>query len=221
MWIHKKLKVAFIPNPRSGSREIGYEILAARKFERWLGHHGVPWSPDQTRHGNYEQKGELWWWFNQDPLEWRFFATHRNHFEVFHSIGRAVLGNSQRRPQDFKDYLWRHPALYRSCRVLFPSFVEIAHCRAIRFDNLRGDVAALFEEWDLPRLKDSEGHRANAKHHTIQKPKGEHYSDYLSRDVRAWIEENYALEMERFGYRWEEKPGDAGASPDVEGSDGE
>ena len=212
MYINKLVRVAFIANPRTGSREIGYENLIQRGFERWLGHHGVPWGGDHPRTATASQTGDLWWWWNEPLLDWTFYGTTRNHFEVFHSIYYAALGGKPMTPQRFEEYLWKHPALYRNRHILFPCFFEIAGCRELRFAHLRDDFDAMLSRHGLPPLKDDEMRRSKAKHITNAKPRGEHYSAKITPECRWWIEETYRTEMDRFGFRWEE-PGDAGTSP--------
>lgn len=212
MWIHKELRIAFIADPRTGSREVGYNLLKNRGFTRFLGHHGVPWGGDHPRHAKAEKSGDLWWWYNEDLYRWTFYAGHRNHFEVFHSIGRAAIGGQPPTPERFETYLWKHPALYRNAHILFPAFFEVAGCRELRFDHLRDDVDALCRRHGLRPLKDDEGHRKDSIHHTVAKPREEHYTGFLSQECREWIEETYAAEMERFGYSWQE-PGDTEVPP--------
>lgn len=228
MWIHKHRKISFTANPRTGSREIGYEILKPRGFEMWLGHHGVPWNGVWSRPIPSDMKGEYYWWFSQNPLEWTFYAAHRNHFEVFHSICYAALGKGKNRghltptPQRLETYLWKHPDLYRNSHMLFPVFFEIRTCRELRFDYLRDDVAQMLLDCDLPPLKDTEGHRDQSIHVTRAKPRNEHYSQFLPLDVRVWIEQQYGAEMDLFGYGWEDKKtGDPEVPPVDKGEDGQ
>lgn len=204
MWIQRRFKIAFVAHPRTGSREIGYEVLKRRGFERFLGHHGVPWGPDYPRPKHYEQDGPLWDWYREDEQEWTWYASHRNHFEVFHSIAYAALNGHEPTPDRFESYLWRHPFLYRrGASILFPAFWEIRECRAIRFEHTRQDVATLLDRHGLPALRDDELIRSESIHHTSSKPRGEHYSAKLDATCREWIEERYGREMDRFGYRWE------------------
>jgi len=204
MWILKEKRIAFIADPRTGSREIGYNVLKLRGFERWLGHHGVPWGGDNPRHPQTGRHGDLWWWFNEDLYNWRFYAAHRNHFEVFHSIGRGVLGGKEPSPERFTDYVWKHPALYRNKHILFPAFFEIATCQELRFAHLRNDLDAMLRKEGLNPLKPDEFHRSASQHHTKAKPRDERYQDFLPTDCRLWIEDTYGAEMERFGYAWED-----------------
>lgn len=215
MWIHEGKKIAFVANPRTASREICYEILQPRGFRRFLGHHGVPWGPDYPRPKHYVKQGELWWWYTENPMDWTWVAAHRNHFEVFHSLAYAVLGGNPPSPERFTDYLWKHPFLYRNEGVLFPSFWEIRHCVELRYDFLRIDLDLFLASHGLPGIKPHEFHRGETKHVTPGKPRDEHYSAKLDATCRAWIEDRYGLEMQRFGYRWEEP------EPNEYGSDGE
>lgn len=202
MWIHRDLRVAFIAHPRTGSREVGYEILARRGFTRLCGHHGVPWATEVDTLVRMKNPDLRWWW-EQNPWEWTFYAGVRNPFEVFHSIGRAALGGKTPTPARFEEYLWKHWALYRSSSILFPGFWEVPGCRALRFDQLRDDVVAMLAEHALPPLQDGEGRRESSIHHTRTKPPGEHYTAYLTTVCRRWIEERYAAELEAWAYRWE------------------
>lgn len=205
MWIHWASKVAFIANPRTGSRAIAYDVLAPRGFVRFMGHHGVPWGPDSPRPRHFEMSGESWDWYGEDEREWTWYASHRNHFEVFHSIAYAALGRNTPTPERFENYLWRHPFLYRrGAHILFPSFWELGDCRAIRHAYTREDVAVMLDTHWLPPLRDDELHRDRSEHHTTPKPRGEHYSVKLDPLCREWIEERYHREMKQFGYRWED-----------------
>jgi hypothetical protein len=212
MWLHRQKRVAFVADPRTGSRTVGYEILKNRGFEIMWGHHGVPWGSDFPRNVRGGREGDLYWWFLEPLYEWTFYAAHRNHFEVFHSIAWAALGGKTPTPEKYETYLWKHPALYRNSTMLFPVFFEIAGCRELRFDHLRDDVAAMLANHDLPPLKPDEGRKDKAKHITVAKPRDQHYSEFLTDECRWWIEKQYRAEMEKFGYRWE-LPGGTGVPP--------
>lgn len=216
MWVHKERRIGFIAHPRTGSREIGYEILAKRGFVRFLGHHGVPWGGQYPRTPKNEPSGEQWWWFNESLLDWRFYAAHRNHFEVFHSIAHVIGLRQPLTPQRLATYIWGHHAVYRSQHVLFPAFFEVAGCRPLRFDHLRRDVDVMLLECGVEPLRHCEGRRDKSIHHTAPKPRDEHYSAILGPEVRAWIERTYATEMARFGYSWAERS----AAPEPVGSGG-
>lgn len=204
MWIKKPERIAFIADPRTGSREIGYNVLKDRGFERWLGHHGVPWGGDNPRHAQAGKGGDHWWWFNEPLYDWHFYAAHRNHFEVLHSIGRATFGGKDPTPERFIDYFWKHPALYRNQHILFPAFFEISTCKELRFAHLRDDLDGMLREHGLNPLREDEFHREQSIHQTKAKPKGERYQDYLTPACRYWAEETFRTEMKRFGYRWED-----------------
>jgi len=207
VWISRQCKVAFIANPRTASREIGQEVLKRRGFSQLYGHHGVPWGPENPRPSHYEMAGDSWDWYLEDEQDWTWYASHRNHFEVFHSIAYAGIGGNPPTPERFEYYLWRHPMLYRrGAHILFPSFWEVRDCQEIRFDHTREDVAALLERHGLPPLRPDELIRSESQHHTMPKPRGEHYSAKLDPLCREWIEERYHREMARFGYAWSDHP---------------
>ena len=207
MWLNREKRVAFVANPRTGSRWIGYEVLKRRNFEILWGHHGVPWGADFPRNVRGGMEGDLFWWFREPLYEWTFYAAHRNHFEVFHSIGCAALGGKPPTPERFERYFWKHPALYRNVTMLFPVFFEIAGCRELRVSSLREDVDAMLGAHSLAPLEPGEGVLDRGKHITISKPRNQHYSEYLTTECREWIEEKYRAEMRKFGYTWQEKPG--------------
>ena len=203
MWIHKDRRIAFIANPRTASSEVGYETLKKRGFKMFCEHHGVPWGPGFLRDaGPRPMEGPVFWWWDQDHYDWTFYAGHRNHFETFHSIAH-IIGLKHLSVARLRAYIWTHAAHYRCSRVLFPSFFEVAGCRELRFAHLREDVEAMLARHHLNPLSDSELRRDTAQHHTHSKPRGEHYRDVLSPEIRTWIEETYEGEMEKFGYTWE------------------
>ena len=207
MWIHRDKRIAFIANPRAGSREIGYNTLRGRGFETFCGHHGVPWGPGYLRpEGRTPKTGDQWWWWNQSLLDWTFYGVHRNHFEVFHSLA-YVVGMDHFTVENLTNYLWVHSAHYRCAGVLFASFFEVATCRPLRFGHLREDVSAMLDRHYLRPLADEEFRRERAITHTNGKPRGEHYRDVITPDIRQWIETNYRAEMELFGYGWEDENG--------------
>jgi hypothetical protein len=204
VWIHREKRVAVIANPRTGSRDLGYLVCQSRGFEKFCGHHGVPWGPGYLKEaGPRPMEGDVYWWWSQDHYRWSFYAAHRNHYEVFHSIAH-ILGLEFATVPRLVTYLWTHAAHYRSSQILFPSFWEIATCQPLRFAHLREDVGAMLDRHHLRPLDDDEFRRDTAQHHTHGKPRGEHFRDVLSPEVIQWIGENYRTEMERFGYEREE-----------------
>ena len=203
MWIHKLKRIAFIANPRTGSREIGYIILKSRGFEMFCEHHGVPWGPGFLREaGPRDMAGPIYWWWEQDHYKWTFYAGHRNHFETFHSISH-IIGLEHMSVERLRAYIWTHAAHYRCSRILYPSFFEVAGCRELRFRYLRRDISDMLQRHHLRPLGDKEFRRDTAQHHTHNKPRNQRYQDVITPEVRAWIEETYGAEMERFGYGWE------------------
>lgn len=204
MWIHKPKQIAFIANPRTGTRDTAYITLQKRGFEQFCEHHGVPWGPGFLRTaGPRDMSGPIHWWWSQDHYQWSFYGTHRNHFEVFHSIAH-IVGLEHASAKRLEAYIWTHAAHYRGSGVLFPCFFEVATCRELRFAHLREDVDAMLRRHHLKPLQEGELRRETAQHHTHNKPRGERYQDVLSPPVREWIERSYGTEMERFGYSWEE-----------------
>lgn len=197
MYVHDRLKLCYIAHPRTASRETA-EALKRRGFVQRFGHHGVPWGPGWLGDGNRAKEGDIWWWWNQPANEYGFYATARNHFDLFLSFCTMYGVETQ---EEIMHRLWLHAATYRNGCVLFPAFHEVPGCRVLRFETLRDDLSAMLEEHHLRPLADDEFRREKSDTQTVGKPEGG-YRGNLSDALVEWISERYAVEMKRFGYTY-------------------
>lgn len=199
MYVHDKLKLAYVAHPRTGSRETR-NVLLKRGFRRVCGHHGVPWGPGYNQHDQRtKEHPEIFWWFNQPIHEWTIMATVRNHFDTFHSL--TLMFKANRTIGDWENWLWRHPAHYRNVHHMWPTVHEWPErqLRLLRFESLRDDLSRLFDEFaELNPMRPDEFIREESNTRTAGKQG--HYRDFLSADMVSWIKRRFGWEMDRLGY---------------------
>jgi hypothetical protein len=149
--------------------------------------------------------GEPFWWWEEPFHEWQFFAVHRHHHNVFHSIAWVIKDRDHKSitPIQVKKYLWAHNSVYRHGHLLFPVFWEVPRTERLRFGHLRQDLDDYLVRHDLGELKDDEFRREKSIHHTGGKPRDRVPAQDLSPELLRWIDERYAWEMEQLGYRKE------------------
>ena len=203
MYYHKEKKVVYHAHMKVASRDTR-DALQRRGFLQAYGHHGGPHGGRsvEARDRLEAWAGHVTWWFDQDPGDFTFYGTVRNHFDIVLTfLHWGVDGMNAITHECLAKFMWGRTSHFHNGHRLFRGLSEIPDMRIIRYESLRLDVSDMLYAHGLPPLED--GELANdGRFATVGKPR-EDYRTIYTPEERLVVEERYAGEMAQLGYSWD------------------
>ena len=137
MYVHKGAHVAYLAHMKVASRATR-DVLLGRGFEQVFGHHGGPHFCRKVGCRGLQRERQEYW-FAQDPGDWTFYATVRNHLDIFSTFA-TWKGIEDVNEASIRGFMWQHQPHFHNAGRLFRFWQEVPDVKLMRYECLRDDL---------------------------------------------------------------------------------